>query len=215
MSKTMRQQKWTAYTESREALGCAGRGSPMTFNNFKVRWNLNISPSFQLQALQQFVIIKFRKSRAKKSGLWKGEILVQLFAATARLWMQMEGWCEQVQQALDCPTWYIEVVTHPANKISCGGFTTPLFPSPGDSWFWLQNRQWQVGHPWDSYLELLHSSFLKERVWKKGKESNMNTHSSFISSFLSTISLRFHFFFFYYSFLIYGIFHMLSGLLFS
>lgn len=64
----------------------------------------------------------------------KEEILVLLFAATARLCVQTKEWCEQFQQISDHPMQLTKVVTQPANKISHASVTVLLSPAPIDSW---------------------------------------------------------------------------------
>lgn len=118
----------------------------------------------------------------------KGEILTLLSAATARLWAQMEGCCEQVQQTSNCPTWLLRGSHSLPSRFHGEVLVHPSTPSPVDSWLRLQNRQWQAGCPWDSYLNSLTHPFLKEEFERKGKSSR-KTHTGISSALPSTASL--------------------------
>lgn len=160
--------------KSREGLGCPeGRSRLICTDQSQVEFK---DSCLIPKHCTVFATIKFWKSRTEKSGLWEEEILLLLPAATARLWAQMEGWCGQ-----DCPKRLADVVTWPANKISQGGFATPL---PAPDWFLAQitkHGQWQAGHPWDSYLESRAHPFWEKMFEKKG-ESSMKTHTGISSA---------------------------------
>lgn len=88
-------------------------------------------------------------------------------------------------------------VAHPCCHTACQQDFTGRFyftAIPLHNWFpalITKHRQWQAGHPWDSYLELPHSSFFERKSLRK---LHGIPHRYFISSSLSTISLWFHFF---------------------
>lgn len=160
-----------------------------------------------------FARLKVCQNRGEKSGSGRGGRLPCCpgYPQPQPGYEHREGQREQGGETSVRPTWLPKVVAQPSSKISQGGLATPRAPSSVDSWLWLQTQaMWQAGHPGDNYLELLHSAFLKEKVGGKERKQHENPQKYFISPSHSTISLCFHFFSFYYLFLVRGVSQMSS-----
>ena len=177
MSKIlMLNQRKGLVLKSREGLGCPeGRSRLICTDGSQVEFKDFFLLSFQ--ALQRIWNNKILKEQNREEWVMRGRNIAALIGGDSQA-VSTDG-----RMVWTGPSQMAHWRCHTACQQDLTGrfyYTTTRLPD----WFLAQitnNRQWQAGHPWDSYLDSLAHLFWKKTFEKKG-ESSMKTHTGISSA---------------------------------